>query len=139
MKLKTLKLKVTNDQQEYDFSQFLTGSNTVYNTIAHFEKEGDECYWYVLITYEPQGFIPTPTTKKALPEGFEQEIKEYTEQNPPKSSRIKNNLMFYVERLIDVKEITDFSMFRNIGKQACANDAEYLTGLLAIIKKYQKN
>lgn len=41
MKLKTLKLKVTNDQQEYDFSEFLTGSNTVYNTIAHFEKEGD--------------------------------------------------------------------------------------------------
>lgn len=44
---------------------------------------------------EPQGFIPT-LAKKALPEGFEQEIKEYTEQNPPKSSRIKNNLMFYI-------------------------------------------
>lgn len=137
MKLKTLKLKVTSDQQEYDFTQFLTGSNTIYHTSSHFEKEGEEFYWHVLFTYEPKQDYTQPV--KVLPEGFEKEIKEYTEQNPPKTLTIKAIVNDSSERLLKMKEIEDFGMFRNVGKKACEKDNEYLTGLLAIIQKYQKD
>ncbi len=138
MKIKILKLKVTDDQQTYDVSEFFMGNITIYQTTAHFEKEGDEYYWHLLITYEPL-YTPSPEIPKVLLKEFVQEIEEYTNQNPPKSTRVRNTIKTFPETLFRVKEISDFVLLRNLGKQTCAEDSEYLEGLLSIIKKYRKD
>ena len=46
MKIKTIKIKVTQDNQDFDLSEFFTGSNTIYSTNAQLIQEADGLYWH---------------------------------------------------------------------------------------------
>ena len=55
MKIKTIKIKVTQDNQDFDLSEFFTGSNTIYSTNAQLIQEADGLYWHAFFTYQQQG------------------------------------------------------------------------------------
>ena len=49
MKIKTIKIKVTQDNQDFDLSEFFTGSNTIYTTNAQLIQEEDGLYWHAFL------------------------------------------------------------------------------------------
>ncbi len=137
MKIKTIKLKVENDNQEFDFNQFLEGNNTIYNLHAQLLQEGKHKYWHVLFTYSPtivHSFLNTP--KQSPPIGFENEIRAYMEKNTLKTKAIVNTLKANITDLGSVKELSDFGKFRNFGAKKIKDNEAYLKAIIKIIKKH---
>jgi hypothetical protein len=110
MKIKIIKIKVTIENQEFDFNDFFEGSNTIYTTNATLIKEKDGYYWHAFITYEPKQYnyektIPKAITKipviekEELPFGFEEEIREYIKNNPSKKTITKNCILINLEQI----------------------------------------
>ena len=52
MKIKTLKIKITAANQDFDFTEFFTGNNAIYSTTAQLLQEEDGVYWHAFITYK---------------------------------------------------------------------------------------
>ena len=98
MKIKTIKIKVTQNNQDFDLSEFFTGSNTIYSTNAQLIQEADGLYWHAFFTYQQQGGnfqfpqkYSTSKEKKA-PDGFEEALLEFIETKTNASVRTKNSI-----------------------------------------------
>jgi hypothetical protein len=143
MKIKTLKIKVENNNQEFDFNDFFEGSNTIYKTEASLQKEKDGYYWHAFITYEPKTGIPyyksIPQKETILPEGFKEEIMIYISNNPTSSTRAKNTISSNMEKVFCMYEFKDFYKLRNLGKKSFEKETDFFKGILDIVKKYNKN
>jgi|GEM_PF-3647577 len=140
MKIKILKIKVENENQDFDFKDFFVGSNTLYNTTANIVKEDDGLYWHAFITYEPQNnylSASIPRQEKKLPEGFEEEIRAYLKKEPPKKTRSKNAVLSNIENILNIKETKEFARLRNITEKNVFEDVDFFTAVLEIIKKHQ--
>ena len=140
MKIKTLKIKVETENQDFDFKEFLTGSNTIHKTEATLKKEKGGFYWHVFITYEPKIDIDTYLSRsrvaRELPKGFEEEIRNYMHHNPPNKIRAKNAISGGMDRLLTVKDMEGFKMLNKIGDLTLEQDLTFFTDILEIIKKY---
>ena len=139
MKIKTLKIKVETENQDFDFTEFLTGSNVIHTTEATLRKEKDGLYWHVFITYQPKGYDTylDPRAVQEFPKGFEEEIYAFLHNNPPTKLRVKNAVVGGMRRLLKIRDIEGFKFLNQIGNNSLAQDQEFFTALLAIINKYQ--
>ena len=137
MKIKTIKIKVESANQEFDFGDFFEGSNTIYTTTAAFHQEQDGLYWHAFITYEPKERSYKPTQAKKMPAGFEEAFETYIKDNPPKKIRSRNAVRYCPERVLEVKELQDFRRFKDLGASSLAEDNDFFTGLLELVKQYQ--
>ena len=87
MKIKTIKIKVTQDNQDFDLSEFFTGSNTIYTTNAQLIQEEDGLYWHAFFTYQQQGGSylfskkHSISNEKKAPDGFEEALLEFVKTN----------------------------------------------------------
>ena len=141
MKIKTIKLKVERENQEFDFSEFFEGSNTIFTTNSQLVEEKDGYYWYAFITYEPQipllkPFLPKP---KDLPEGFEEEVRNYLKTNPPKKIRTQNAVKGGLEVVLKCEKMGDFLRLQSVGKGSIKEENVFFERLLEIAKKYKAN
>jgi hypothetical protein len=146
MKIKTLKIKVENENQEFDFADFFEGNYTIYKTEASLQKEKDGYYWHAFITFEPNGATPyfdaiqnfniLQRKEITLPKGFEDEVNNYLKNNPPKKARSQNLMKCNIEKLWGIENLNDFNKIKNLGKISIREDAVFYQGLLDIIKKY---
>ncbi|TAE38511.1 MAG: hypothetical protein EAZ50_07600 [Runella slithyformis] len=141
MKIKTIRIKAEVDNQEFDFTQFFEGSNTIFTTSATLVKEEDGYYWHAFITFEPNSVFNTSrstTPKKPMPpQAFEDEVITYTQQNPPKSIRLRSGVKSSIEAVFEMRELNDFHKLRNVGTNSVLGDTDYLSGILEIVKKHQ--
>ncbi len=139
MKMKTIRIKVESNNQEFDFTDFFKGSNTIISTSATLVQEQDGCYWHAFITFEPKNHYispPAPVPENLVYKAFMIEINEYTAQNPPKTVRTTNAIRGYREHILEIKELNNFLRVQNIGKKTIKDDLDYFNGVLEIIKKY---
>jgi len=140
MKIKTLKIKVENENQDFDFQEFFTGSNQIFYTAAHVVKEEGGMYWYAFITYEPQKSyspLPIPRQEIELPKGFADEIKSYVRSASANKTRCKNAILGGMDQLPKIKEIEGFYLLRNLSNKSVNEDSDFFAAVLEIIKKYQ--
>lgn len=140
MKIKTLKIKVEKESQEYVIPGFYAMTNIIYSTSAELIRENDEYYWLVMIAFEPKvNIIPgsSRVTYKQLPPGFKEAAQKYINKEPTSKVRVKNCVNFYLEDLIDIKKMDDFKRFRGLGGKTIHEEFKFLSGLLDIIRSYQ--
>ena len=143
MKIKTIKLKVERENQEFDFSEFFEGSNTIFTTNSQLVEQKDGYYWYAFITYEPRidkPFLkPLLSPTKELPEGFEEEVRNYLKTNPPKNTRTQNAVKGGLEVVLKCEKMGDFLRLQSVGKGSIKEENVFFEGLLEIVKKYKTN
>lgn len=140
MKIKTLKIKVENENNEYAIPGFYALTNIIYSTKAELIREDDAYYWLVMIAFEPKVAIMPGSSKvtyKQLPNGFKEAAQKYIIKEPTSKVRVKNCVNFYLEDLIDVKKMDDFKRFRGLGGKTIHEEFKFLSGLLDIIRSYQ--
>ena len=139
MKIKTLKIKVETEHQDFDFDEFLTGSNAIHTTEATLMKEKGDLYWHIFITYEPKSYDTYihPRDLQEYPEGFENEILGFLRNNLPTKIRVRNAVVGGMWRLLKIRDMNGFRLLSQIGKSSLAQEQEFFTALLAIINKYQ--
>ena len=148
MKIKIIRLKVESENQSFDFSEFVEGSNIFFSTNSQLVKEKDGYYWHAFITYEPQipllkPFLPKP---KDLPEGFEEEVRAYLKSYPfpetrtqTQRTRTQNAVRGGLEIVLKCEKVGDFVKLRNLGKNSIVEEKDFLERLLEIAKKYKAN
>lgn len=140
MKIKTLKIKVENESQEFAIPSFYALTNIIYSTRAELIREDGEYYWIIMIAFEPKvDIFPgiSRVTNKQLPIGFKEAAKKYINMESTKKIRVKNCVNLYLEELIEVKNMNDFKQIRGLGGKTIINEFKFLSGLLEIIKRHQ--
>lgn len=143
MKIKTLKIKAEDVEQEYDLAVLLERYCTIYKTEVSLQREKNCLFWYILIMYEPLGYTffsnTTSTKKTILPEGFEQEVLDYIDKNNRLTRPIiMSALKFNLNYLLEIEKLEDFIKCRNIGLKTIIKDKVFFQGLLNVIQKYNK-
>jgi hypothetical protein len=142
MKIKTLKIKVEKENQEFDVEEFFEGSNTIYKTEASLQKEKDGYFWHVFITYEPKGVAlfskSIPQKETVLSKDFEDEITNYLNKNSTISSRSKNVIKHNLAVLLGIDKIEDFMRLRYLGKNSIEKNKVFFNDMVDIIQKYNK-
>ena len=145
MKIKTIKIKVTQDNQEFDLTEFFTGSNTIYTTNAQLIQEEDGLYWHAFFTYQQQGGtfqFPKKygtTTEKTAPDGFEEALLEFIKTKPNIDARTKNSIKCNVDTVFNFEKIEEFKKLRHIGKGSINKEKNFLLELLEFIKNYKES
>ena len=139
MRIKTLRIKVETDNQDFDMGQFFEGNNTLHQIKMELIKEGEDYYWHAFITYDrTSGYVPSfpKAEKKVFPAGFEAEVENFISEKFPNNGAFARNLRDNMDRLIDWKSIKDIRMMRGFGPKRIADNLSILEELLEIIKKY---
>lgn len=143
MKIKTIKIKVTQDNQDFDLSEFFTGSNTIYSTNAQLIQEEDGLYWHAFFTYKNEnGFqIPKRLSKlieeEKAPSDYEEEILRVIKKNNDISARVRNAIQCNVDAIYYFKTINEFEKLRNLGKKSILENEAFINEILAISKKHR--
>ena len=144
MKIKTIKIKVTQDNQDFDLSEFFTGSNTIYTTNAQLIQEEDGLYWHAFFTYQQQGGnfqfpqkYSTSKEKKA-PDGFEEALLEFIETKTNASVRTKNSIKCNLDNVYTFKKAEDFLKLKSLGKGSINKEKVFLLEVLEFIKKFKE-
>lgn len=140
MKIKILKIKIENSNQDFDFADFFEGSNTIFNTNSQLVKEGKDYFWHLLITYEQKytSFPFTKTEKKKAPIEFEEEILKLIHNFPTKNVRVKNALKSYIDELYYFSSPNEFNNIRRLGKKSITENPEIFDEVWKTIEKHQK-
>lgn len=144
MKIKTIKIKVTQDNQEFDLSEFFTGSNTIYSTNAQLIQEEDGLYWHAFFTYKNEyGYqIPKMLSKlaeeKTAPDGFEEALLEFVKTKTNVSRRVKNSINWDSDIVYTFEKIEDFLKLKSLGKGSVNKEKDFLLEVLEFIKKYKE-
>lgn len=140
MKIKTLKIKVENENYEYPLPDFYTLANIIYSIRADLIRENDEYYWMIMIVFEPKVDILQGSSKplyNRLPIGFKEAIDDYILNYNLTNLRVKNCINLYLEDLIEFKQINDFKKIKGLGNKSLFVEYNFLSGLLEIIKGFQ--
>ena len=145
MKIKTIKIKVTQDNQDFDLSEFFTGSNTIYSTNAQLIQEADGLYWHAFFTYQQQGGnfqfpqkYSTSKEKKA-PDGFEEALLEFVKTKTNVSRRVKNSIKGDSDIVYTFEKVEDFLKLKSLGKGSINKEKDFLLEVLEFIKKYKES
>ena len=144
MKIKTIKIKVTQDNQDFDLSEFFTGSNTIYSTSAQLIQEEDGLYWHAFFTYQQQGGSYLFSKKhgisneKKAPDGFEEALLEFIETKTNASVRTKNSIKCNLDNVYTFKKAEDFLKLKSLGKGSINKEKVFLLEVLEFIKKFKE-
>lgn len=141
MKIKTLKIKVEQSEQEISLLDYFELNNTIYNTSASMVMEGEDYFWYVLIAFEPKLPFFNYRNKAAavLPTGFEAALKKYALSTTCNNVRLYNRIMYYSNELVGFTSLDDFKRLRGIGSKTIDQDVTFLTGLLVVIQQFSSH
>lgn len=140
MRVKSLKIKINNNSIDAIIPDFICNNNEILAINAEIKEVDGQCFWFVLIAYEPKydfisGFkhISEP---RPLPIGFKEEVIKYTNRHKNLNTRVKNCIKFYLEELIEMKNLDDFKRLRGMGVKSIFVEELFLLGLLDVIKKF---
>ncbi len=141
MRIKTIKVRASNDSRDFAISDFYSQNSTIYSTNSKLIKEKDDYYWLVMIAYESNLLLPlegyNSSNSYQLPAGFEQSVMHYVVNTPSNGVRIKNSVSAYLPSLLEINSINDFKCLRGLGVKTVEENIEFLSGLMDIIKQYQ--
>lgn len=141
MLIKILKIKVEQNNQEFQLENWLSNYNYIHSTTAKLVKEKKDYYWHVLISFESKldlySNVSNYTKDYKAPIEFNEEIDNYLENCKSINSRIKNSVKFYQDELFQIKEIEDFKRIRGIGIKSFSENENFLKSILNIINKYK--
>ena len=144
MKIKTIKIKVTQDNQDFDLSEFFTGSNTIYSTNAQLIQEADGLYWHAFFTYQQQGGSylfskkHSISNEKKAPDGFEEALLEFVNTKTNVSRRVKNSIKGDSDIVYTFEKAEDFIILKSLGKGSINKEKEFLLNVLEFIKKFKE-
>ena len=142
MKIKIVKIKVQDADQEFDSSAFIMGKHTVISTHAELKEEKDGLYWHVFFTYSDFEIATAETLKKedkALLKAFHTEVLEFVKTYSSVSLTVKNSIINSIDNLPDMRTSDDFARLRNIGKGTVTAHSLFFEELLDKIYKYSFN
>ena len=120
MQIKTIKIKVTQDNQDFDFSEFFTGSNTIYSTSAQLIQEEDGLYWHAFFTYQQQGGSylfskkHSISNEKKAPDGFEEALLEFVKTKTNVSRGVKNSINWDSDIVYTFEKVEDFIILKSL-------------------------
>lgn len=141
MRIKTIKVRASNENLDFAISDFYSQNSTIYSTNSKLIKEKDDYYWLVMIAYESNLLLPLDgydsSSNHQLPVGFEQSVMQYVVNAPSNGVRIKNSISTYLPSLLIINSIHDFKRIRGLGVKTVEENIEFLSGLMDIIKQYQ--
>lgn len=127
MRIKTLRLKVESNDQDYFVDDFFSDTASCYTTNAQLVKEGKDYYWHVLIAYDKGGaFKPAVTKKRVINTSYFDAITQLLKENPPKYGLTKNVVGGNMDYIYEFRTIFDFKKLRNFGAKSIENDKEFL-------------
>lgn len=132
MRIKTLRIKVESNDQDYLVDDFFSNKDNSYTTNAQLVKEGNDYYWHVLITYDIGGVMPT-TKKRVGKTSYFEAIAQLIKKNPPKYGLTKNVIAGNIDYIYDFRTIYDFKKLRNYGAKSIENDREFLEKVIEIV------
>ena len=144
MKIKTIKIKVTQDNQDFDLSEFFTGSNTIYSTNAQLIQEADGLYWHAFFTYQQQGGSylfskkHSISNEKKAPDGFEEALLEFVKTKTNVSRRVKNSINWDSDIVYTFEKVEDFLKLKSLGKGSINKEKVFLLEVLEFIKKFKE-
>ena len=144
MKIKTIKIKVTQDNQDFDLSEFFTGSNTIYSTNAQLIQEEDGLYWHAFFTYKQVGDTylfsqkQIPSNEKTAPDGFEEALLEFVKTKTNVSRGVKNRIKWEPDSVYTFEKIEDFFKLKSLGKVSINKEKVFLLEVLEFIKKFKE-
>ncbi len=142
MLIKILKIKVQQDNQEFQLENWLSNYNYIHSTTAKLVKEKKDYYWHVLISFESKldlySNVSNLIKDNEAPIGFNEEIVNYLENCKSINSRIKNSIQFYQDELFQIEELQDFKRIRGIGIKTFSENEYFLNSILNIINKYKR-
>ena len=138
MKVKTIRLKIENDIQDYNVTDFDITNATLYDKIAHVVQEADGLYWHVMIFYQPS-YTSTviKETKVKYRDEIESEISKYFEQCQP-STRVRNGIYQSISQYKEITTREDFRRVKNIGSSSIQEYPEIFDEVLKIFDKYRE-
>lgn len=141
MKIKTIKVRASNESQDFAISDFYSKNSTIYATSSKLIKEKNEYYWLIMIAYKSVLFLPFEGNDSfnsyQLPTGFEQSVMYYVVNTHSNGLRIKNSVSTNLPSLLEINSIHDFKHLRGLGVKTVEENFEFLSGLMDIIKKYR--
>lgn len=141
MRIKTIKVRASNEGRDFAISDFYSQNSTIYSTNSKLIKEHEDYFWLVMIAYESN--LPMPlegydsSNEYQLPVGFEKSVTQYIINKHSNGVRIKNSVFAYMNSLMIVNSICDFKRIRGIGIKTIEENLEFLSGLLEIIHQYK--
>ena len=144
MKIKTIKIKVTQDNQDFDLSEFFTGSNTIYSTNAQLIQEEDGLYWHAFFTYKNENGYQIPkmlsrlAEEKKAPDGFEEALLEFVKTKTNVSRRVKNSINWDSDIVYTFEKVEDFLKLKSLGKGSINKEKVFLLEVLEFIKKFKE-
>lgn len=142
MKIRTLKIKVEQETQEYCLETMFTTHNDIHSTTATLVKENKQYFWHVLISYVPNrnfySNVPRYSNDEDAPYGFKEEINNFIENSKNKIPRVKNCIRVYQNQLYKIQKLEDFNRIRGIGKKSIYDDQYFLNSILNIINKHKR-
>lgn len=137
MRIKTLRIKVESNDQDFFVDDFFSDKDSCYTTNAQLVKEGKDYYWHVLITYDKgSAFKPAATKKRVINTSYFEAITQLLKENPPKYGLTKNVVGGNLDYIYEFRTIFDFKKLRNFGNKSIENDREFLEKVIEIVIKY---
>lgn len=143
MKIKTIKVKVTQDNQDFDLSEFFTGSHTIYSTNAQLIQEEDGLYWHAFFTYKKENDFEIPKRlnklieKEKAPSDYEEEVLQLIKKNNEISARVRNAIQCNLDAIYYCKTINEFEKLRNLGKKSILENEAFFNEILTISRKHR--
>ena len=136
MRIKTLRIKVESNDQDFFVDDFFSCSDTSFTTNAQLVKEGKDYYWHVLIAYADGGKFKPATKKRVINTSYFDAITQLLKENPPKYGLTKNVVGGNMDYIYEFRTIFDFKKLRNFGAKSIENDREFLEKVIEIVIKY---
>lgn len=136
MKIKTIRIKIEDDIQEFNVTDFEITNATLYDKIAHVVQEADGLYWHVMIFYQPNSNI-TGINNLQTVDIIRREVAVYLEQTKP-SIRVRNGIFSSIVRYEEIKTREDFRRVKQIGYGSINLFPEIFDEVLKIFDKYRE-
>jgi hypothetical protein len=133
MKFQTIRIKIVEDIQEYDLSQFIIGGCTVYDKKATVVQEHDGLYWHIVIFYQPTNSFNS-SHLPIYPSELKDEVEKILEDHKV-NNRVQHAVYNSLKNYKTIKTINDFKSYRNLGQKSIT---EYNIVLNLIINLYLK-
>jgi hypothetical protein len=136
MKIKTIRIKIEDDIQEFNVTDFDITNATLYDKIAHVVQEADGLYWHVMLFYQPNSNISGIQNLQKV-DIIRREVAAYIDQSKP-PMRIRNGILSSIVRYEEIKTREDFRRIKQIGYGSINLSPEVFDEVLKIYDKYRE-